>query len=207
MSMHESDISARLKRFLARKQMPKRLDGAGGAAEDEVRALNAVVLRYAPRGADAVAAWWPAFEAILGEACGVYWPSEREVAESAKNAVKVAPRIVSEIDKPDMSEAAIFSRTMARGDAVPLGALYGIVACEMIGWRLVDEETMRKYRSNWFFSRQRVYGDDKARRDEAEQIAKHNAAKEVWRQRNEEKPRRDVHVPDKSAPIPEGFAA
>lgn len=207
MSLHESDISARLKRFLARKQMPKRLEGAGGAAEDEIRALNDVVLRYAPRGADAVAAWWPTFEAVLGETCGVFWPSEREVAEAAKKACKDAPRIVSEIDKPDMSEAAIFARQMARGEAVPLGALYGIVACEMIARRLVSEDVMRAYRSNWFFARKRVYDEDRARADEAEQIAKHEAAKDVWRQRNDPKPHRDTRVPDKSAPIPEGFAA
>jgi len=43
MSLHEADIRARLNRLLDRKQMPKRLEGKGGAMEDEIRALTAAV--------------------------------------------------------------------------------------------------------------------------------------------------------------------
>lgn len=84
MSLHESEITSRLIRFLGRKQMPRRLEGKPTSEDDEVRALVAAVARNAPRGADALAQWWPAFEARLGEICGGMWPTEKEIRDAAK---------------------------------------------------------------------------------------------------------------------------
>lgn len=205
MSLHEHDLKSRLVRFLGRKAAPRHLVGKDGAQADEIGALVAAVARCAPRGDDALAEWWPKFEASLGESCGNYWPSERDIRDAGSRHRASVP--VAASDATDMSPAAITARQIARGEPVGVNWLYGISACELIGRRLVSEQDITRYRSAWFFSLRDAYGDDRARQADAEAKARHEAAKVVWRQREAEKDRRRLSIPDKSAPIPDGFHA
>ena len=202
--MHDSDVLARLTRFLARKSMPRRLDGKPDAEADETRALCAVVSRNAPRGADRLAAWWPLFEARLGEVCGGMWPTEKELRDVAAAASKDAPRATSEGTGPDNSDAAITARKMERGEAVGEGWLYGIGAVELAARGLIDRATMEKYRSAAFIARKQTYGQDAALEWEEWAKSQHEAAKDVWRHRDDRKQRRDTTTPNKST---EGYAA
>lgn len=205
-TLRKAEIQGMLARWLERYSPPSQIRDNNRAQQDEVESLLGVLLKFAP-GSDYTGFINRVFDQLEYQMKTRAWPTKGEVGAVCSNLRKEMPKAEQTSLDTDMSDAGIFARQMARGESVPVGALYGIVACEMIARGLVDEATMRAYRSNWFFARQRVYDEDRARRDEAEQIAKHDAAKEVWRQRNDEKPRRDVHVPDKSAPIPEGFAA
>ena len=204
MSLHESDIRSRLHRFLERKSMPRRLEGKPAAMDDEIGALVAATARNAPRGADALAEWWPAFEASLGEMCGGMWPTEKEISDAGRKHVRT---VRSEAADTDMSPAAINARRMERGEAVGEHFLWGSGAVEMIAWRMVSREVIEKYRSAWFFGLVEVYGEDRAREIESKAKARHEAAKVAWAHRNDPRKPHATKSPSMRTPIPEGYAA
>ena len=204
MGLHENDAKSRLIRFLDRKTMPRRLEGKPVAMDDEIGALLAAVLRQAPRGADALADWWPAFEASLGEMCGGMWPTEKEITDAGRKHVRA---VRSEAADTDMSPAAINARRMERGDAVGEHFIWGTGAVEMVAGRLVSEDVMTRYRSAWFFGLVEVYGEDKAREIEGKAKARHEAAKVAWAHRNDPRKPRATKSPSMRTPIPEGYAA
>ncbi len=195
MNLHDADIRARLLRFLDRKQMPKRLDGKGGALEDEIRALVSAILRNAPRSTDRLADWWPLFEASIGEICGGMWPTEREVRDAAQRANADAPKVAAEPWSLDPAEMA--AKRMQAGEPVGEEWLYGIGACELAAKRLVTEDQMRAYRSGAFLSRREAYGEESALAWEAEAKDKHEKAKDMWRHRQDMPQRRDIRLPSK----------
>lgn len=198
MGLHESDTKARLIRFLDRKTMPRRLEGKPVALDDEIGALVAATARHAPRGADALAEWWPAFEASLGEMCGGMWPTEKEISDAGR---KHARAVRSEVADTDMSPAAINARRMARGESVGEHFIWGSGAVEMAAGRMVSEEVMNRYRSSWFFELVKLYGEDKAREMEAKAKARHEAAKVAWRHRNDPRKPHATRAPIMRAPI------
>lgn len=204
MGLHENDAKSRLIRFLDRKTMPRRLEGKPVAMDDEIGALLAAVLRQAPRGADALADWWPAFEASLGEMCGGMWPTEKEITDAGRKHVRA---VRSEAADTDMTPAAINARRMERGEAVGEHFIWGSGAVEMIAGRLVSEDVMTRYRSAWFFGLVEVYGGDKAREIEDKAKARHEAAKVAWAHRNDPRKPRAAKAPSMRTPIPEGYAA
>ncbi len=179
MNLHTSDILSRLRRFLDRRQAPRRIEGKPQAEADEVAALVGATERNAPRGADNLAAWWPAFERELGEAGSGLWPTEKEVREAAGRANASQPKAGSQAPVFDPHE--INARRMDRGEPVGEGYLYGREAVEMIRRGLVDEATMKKYRSGAFLARKATQGEASALRWEAEAKARHQAAKEMLR--------------------------
>lgn len=204
MGLHENDAKSRLIRFLDRKTMPRRLEGKPVAMDDEIGALLAAVLRQAPRGADALADWWPAFEASLGEMCGGMWPTEKEITDAGRKHVRT---VRHESADTDMTPSAINARRMDRGEAVGEHFIWGSGAVEMIAGRMVTEDVMARYRSAWFSGLVQVYGEAKAREMEAAAKARHEAAKDAWRHRNDPKKPHAVATPSMRAPIPEGYAA
>lgn len=180
MNMHEADIKGRLVRYLDRRQMPRRLEGKGGAMEDEIKALLAVAMRVAPRQTDHLAEWWPHFEAALGEiVSGGLWPTEREMRDAAKQVGIAAPSVAA--PPPMKTEYEIIGGRMERGDAVGEGWLYGRAACELIKRGLVDQKTMTDYRSGAFLARREMYGEAAALAWEVEAKERHEAAKEAFR--------------------------
>lgn len=204
MSLHTQDITARLTRYLDRKTMPRRLEGKPLAMEDELRALVAAVERNAPRDADKLADWWPLFEIKLGELASAMWPVEKELVDAAK-AVRGGPVMVDLSGNSSLDPATIYAKRMREGGRYPETALYGILACELIAKQLVDEDTMRKCRSAAFFRRKDVYGDESALAWEADRKAAHEAAKVVWRDKEERQQRR-LSIPDMTSK-PQGEAA
>jgi hypothetical protein len=182
MNMHEADIRGRLTRFLDRKQMPKRLEGKGGAMEDEISALTQAVLRNAPRSTDRLAEWWPHFEAALGEtAMGGLWPTEREIRDAAKSVSVKASSVAAPPEQK--TELQIVADRMSRGDPVAEGWLYGRAACEIIAARMVDEPTMRRYRSAAFMARKDAYGEAAALEWERQAKQRHAEAREAFKDR------------------------
>ena len=82
MGLHEADLKARLVRYLDRRhKMPRRLEGKGGAMEDEMRALVAALARVAPRSCRQACGLVASFRGCLGWeiATGGLWPTEREI--------------------------------------------------------------------------------------------------------------------------------
>lgn len=181
MNLHTADISQRLKRFLARRQAPKRVEGKPEAERDEVAALVGVIERNAPRG-DALADWWPKFEAALGEAGTGLWPTERE----AKDAAAAINRSLPKIKKPGgdtLGRYDVIGRRMAVGEAVGECYLYGSEACELIARGLVALDVMTRYRSAAYLSKRGLYGAEAADLWEADAKARHEAAKAARREK------------------------
>jgi hypothetical protein len=200
LSIHQADLANRLARFLDRRQMPRRIEGKPQAVDDELAALTAKLVRYAPRGADAVAAWWPVFEDKLGEVSpGGLWPTEREIADCAKAAVADAADAMrpfgttgdDAFGSPEWSRRVWQSRFSA-GMPVAETMLYGRAAVELIAEGRVDRETMERNRSGAFFARSALYGDAAAREWEAEAKARHDAARAVHKARNSPRSTRDT---------------
>jgi hypothetical protein len=180
MNLHSADIASRLRRYLDRRQLPRRLEGKAQAEADELRALAATAERHAPRGAEALAAWWPAFEASLGEiSVGGLWPTEREVKDAAAAARPALPRAAA--DTPAADPYAISAGRMSRGEPVGEGYLYGREACELIRRGLVDRDTMTAYRSGAFLARRKLHGEAAALAWEADAKDQHETAKIAFR--------------------------
>lgn len=177
MNLHSADIAGRLRRFLDRRQAPRRVEGKPQAEADEVSALVSTVERNAPRGADALAAWWPGFERELGESGTGLWPTEKEIRDAAKAANRTGPQSAA----PVFDRHEINAKRMSKGEAVGEYYLYGREAVEMIRRGLVDEPTMKRYRSAAFFARKDVQGEAAALKWEAEAKERHEAAKLMLR--------------------------
>lgn len=193
MSLHEDDITARLTRFLARKSMPRRFENNPMAQADELRALTEAIQRSAPRSAEALADWWALFEIKLDETASSLWPVVKEVSDAAR-----AVRGVAQIDlsgKPSLDPAEIQAKRLIEGNGFAETALYGVLACEIIARRLIDRDTMIKRRSQAFFARKDLYGEEAALRWEADAKATHEAAKIVWSERENRQPR-NIQIPD-----------
>lgn len=193
MSLHHADIASKLKRFLDRRQLPKRLEGKPQAEQDEIAALVTCIARYAPH--HDLFGWWQKFEAAIGEAgSGSLWPTERDVREAASALKPVQSKAaLQEADREQ--ELAIIGKRLAEGDHVGEGWLWGRQAVDLIRRGLVDEPTMRKYRSSAYFSRKATYGADAAQKWEADAKQRHQDAIEMLKQEPE---RREVQIPDKS---------
>jgi hypothetical protein len=178
MNLHSADIASRLSRYLNRRQAPRRLEGKPQAETDEIRALSAAVQRHAPRSADHLAAWWPAFEASLGEiSTGGLWPTEREIKDAAASSRQALPKSAGATAETDHYQIA--AARMEAGQPVGEGWLYGREACELIRRGLVTREVMTAYRSGAFLARRKMYGEPAALAWEAEAKERHEAAKAV----------------------------
>lgn len=98
----------------------------------------------------------------------------------------------------DIDHYAIAAKRMAKGEAVSEHYLYGREACELIKRRLVDQDTMTRYRSGAFLARRERYGEAAALAWEAEQKAIHESSKAMLR--DSEPMRRPVIIPSMKAP-------
>lgn len=194
MSLHESDLKARLTRFLGRKAMPRRLEGKPAAMEDEIASLSRVAAKAAPRGAEALASWWPLFEDALSLQCGAVWPTEKEILSAGRDASKDAPKVAGALPERDMRPQAIIARRMQAGEPVGEEWLWGASAVLLIAERLVDERTMSGYRSAAFLARSEAYGRDKALAWEAERKEAHRIAAELHKTRTDEKNPREIDL-------------
>lgn len=82
-----------------------------------------------------------------------------------------------------MDRFEITGARMAAGEHVGEGYLYGSDAVELIARGLVDEPTMRRYRSAAYFRRKDAYGHDAATAWEGAAKQRHDDARKVRRAR------------------------
>lgn len=116
------------------------------------------------------------------------WPSSRvfiAATEAAVEGVAAAGAVKAEAKEIDPYE--ITARRMQAGEAVGEGYLYGREAVELIRRGLVDEATMRRYRSAAFLARKQAYGEAAALAWEAEGKDRHEDAKRAFYQRRDGK--------------------
>lgn len=176
MSFRDDFLRTRLRKYIDRRTMPQGFAGNIEAQQAEIAALLAVLSRHAPR--DGLDAWWPRFEAVLGENAKTRaWPSENEIATAAKQArpqTSEGPKEPFKVDALDLN-----ARRMNAGEAVGDSWLYGHYAVALERSGLVTKTTMRQYRSALYFRFKEVYGEDVARDMERALIARHEIAEKL----------------------------
>lgn len=162
--------------------------------QKEKLSLLRIVLKFSPDE------HWGAFINEALDECAMtmkarVWPTQNELGTAFRNMrrEKVGGASGGFARQPGPRDAAeIVSDQMSRGEPVGEFWLYGISACELIARGLVDRQTMEAYRSGAFFARKSFYGEDEAKAWEAQAKDRHETAKELWRNRNAPRRRRDV---------------
>lgn len=207
-SLRNAEIAKHLNDWLfsGRYNPPRDFRGNERAERAEAEALLGVLLKFAPQVDPG-----PFIKRVLDQLEYQMkvrvWPNKGELGAVCANIRKEAPLSNPAGAGPevDMSDAAVAARKMQAGAPVGDGALWGIVAVELAARGLIDRDTMSRYRSSAFLARKSFYGEESALAWEAERKAAHEAAKAVWRDR-EEPQNRDVSIRTRSG-IPQGFAA
>lgn len=195
MSIHDSELTMRIGRLLQRKEPRAKIRDNAQALKDETSALVGAVRRNCPARGDDLIDWWERFEVAVGEACGDFWPNEKAVIAACKTASQAMPQMRDMTGGWVLDPEAIAARKMQAGEAVGENWLWGQDACRIIAKGLIDEATMRAYRSGAFLARKAVHGEAAALAWEAEQKAKHDDARKWFR--DSDRSMRDVTPPDK----------
>lgn len=167
---------------------PRSMENDADRQSAEKLSLLRIVLKYSPQER------YSQFVTEALDECAILmktraWPTQNELGAAFRNQRKANPEFFASqyADRRSRDTAEINAERMKRGDAVGECWLYGILACEIIARRLVDEETMKRHRSAAYFNRRHLYGDEAALAWEAEAKEGHEKSKEVWRTRNDGK--------------------
>lgn len=184
----ESFLTEKLTAYLGRKAAPRNLPQR--AATETMAALERCLGRYAPK--EGYEDWWPRFEDRLEEDSKTWaWPTVGEIKAAAMAITEPSERRISQAD--DVNPLRNAAKRMENGEPVGDGYLYGRLAVDLIAEGLVDEATMRRYRSGLFGMLESTYGEAKALEMEAKLKERHNDARESHRQPSEP---RDLPQPE-----------
>ena len=183
-NMNDDWLFEQLNRFLARRTMPRALEGKPQAQEDEMSSLMKVVRRFAPR--DDVGEWWAKVEANLEQQGQTRsWPHAGEISSAAKPLVAARRSQIAE--QGDFDPLMIAARKIERKEPVGDCYLYGRAAAEMIERGMVTDAQLRPLRSALYFAMKDAWGEDKAKQIEGEMIARYDSMKaalpQIGRQR------------------------
>lgn len=173
MSLHVIDLSGRLDRFLDRREPHRRFNGddKAQAAREEVKALVSCLERNSPR--TDVAEWWPAFEARLGEVCPIYWPTEKDIRDVAREVHPKPAAQVRALDAKDRetNDLELWGKQIRDRQAVSDRIIYGRTANLLLEGGHCSFSDLEPYRRAAFHVRKAAYGDEVALRWQNEQIA------------------------------------
>lgn len=198
MSIREAEIAKHLTRWLDRYAVPFHMRDKPEACQAEAESLARILCRFAPE-MDYVPFLNQVFDQVDFQMKTRAWPTVADVAEACSNAQKRARLTLQPAEESDVGPVTILAQKMKRGEPVGEGYLWGIAAVELIAERLVDEVTMRSYRIGTLNNRKATYGEEAALQWEAEARDRHEAAKGLYRSRNDPHSHRRVVFPDKSA--------
>ncbi len=184
----ESFLDEKLEAYLGRKAAPRNLPPR--AQTETMAALERCLGRYAPK--EGYEDWWPRFEDRLEEDSKTWaWPTVGEIKAAAIAITEPGQRRVSQAD--DLQPLKVAARRMENGEPVGDGHLYGRMAVDLIAAGLVDETTMKRYRSGLFGQLKATYGETQALDMEAKLKARHEAARQSHSQQSEP---RDLPMPE-----------
>jgi hypothetical protein len=198
MSIRETEIAERLSNWLDRYAVPMHLRDKPEATQAEAESLARVLSKFAPK-TDYVPFLNQVFDEVDLLMKTRAWPTVSEIGAACSNIRKSTRLAQPRADDLDMRPVAIAARRMKRGEPISEAYLWGICAVELIAERLVEKATMDRYRAGMFNHIRDLYGADAAIKWETEAKAQHEAAKAVFRSRNEPRSPRHTVFPDKSA--------
>lgn len=184
MNMRTAEISRDFAEWLDRRSCPNDLRDKPDAARREADALLNALLKFSPHS-DFSPFVRRVLEQLDYQMKTRFWPPINEIAAVCANVRKDIRRENPQAvkgEERDMRPEAITARAMAEGKAVGEGWLYGRDAVVMIAAKLIDKETMDRYRSAAFFARKDLYGEPAALAWEAEAKQRHEDAKAIHRE-------------------------
>lgn len=197
MSLHQAEITSRLRAYLKRRTVPSALKSGDSAIEDQLRAFVRIVTRYAPADPAALDRFWVEFESDLGQRNATWsWPSEGEVGAAAKSAAP-AVRIVGGQQGDGIDPVAINLGRLLRGEPISEDWLWGQNALRLVAAG-ADPAVMRRRRVALADAFGDLYGEDWTRAKLADLRAKHAAAEAALRDwQDGHTVFRDVSIPSK----------
>jgi hypothetical protein len=148
------------------------------AMADEVNALMRILLKFAP-STDYLSWLQKVTDQLDFQMKSQAWPTVAEIGAVCVNIAKDKPKGGAAVEVV-FDSYQIYAARMERGEGVPEGFIFGREAVELIKRGMLSEDTLRRYRSGWFFNAKDVYGEEEAKRMEAEMLKKHGAAQGVW---------------------------
>jgi len=173
MSIKAEFLKTKLTAYLERRSMPRSLADKPSAQHAELAALLACVNRLAPR--DGFEDWWAMMEISIAENANTYaWPTEGDIKKAAGKIR--GPRKVTVSQGDELDPLKVMGERMEAGDAVGDGWIYGRLCVQLQRKRLLTPDTLRKYRSAWFFKQKDTYGEEQANAKEAEMMKRHKDA-------------------------------
>lgn len=180
MSIRHAEIAKALTQWLESYSPPRNLAGNPEGLQRESERLLSVLTKFAPQ--DGYNGW----VASVLDQCAYQmktraWPTVGELGAACSNARKSMPVTTTQtaFDPYELN-----ANRMKAGEHVGEGYLYGREAVEMIARRLIDQETMTRYRSAAFLTRKQLYGEASALEWEADAKARHESARKAHKERS-----------------------
>lgn len=181
-TFRDAEIARDFSEWMERRSCPTDLRDKPEAAKREADALIKAIMRFAPHN-DYSPFVRRVLEQLDFQMKSRFWPTVNEVGAVCSNVrrdmKRENPNAETGISERDMRPEAITARAMMEGKPVAEGWLYGRGAVSMIVARLIDRETMIKYRSAAFLARKSFYGEPAALAWEAEAKQRHEDAKTI----------------------------
>lgn len=182
MNIRQAEISKTMADWLALYSPPRQIAGKPDEMQREMDRLIGVVLKYAPK--EGWNGWVQSALDQLGyQLKARVWPTMHEVGAVCANARKQSRELSQAEPAKEFDVYELNAQRMRDGQAVGEGFLYGKEAVEMIARRLIDQETMTRYRSAAFMTRKKLYGEAAALTWEVEAKARHESAKAIRKER------------------------
>lgn len=176
MNIRKNELTTCLRTYLDRKSVPMNLNGKPEAQQSEINALLHSVIRHAPK--ENYVEWFGRLEIALGDASKTRgWPTEGEIKSAARSIEVPSSKRPANVEDIDPLEE--MSRRMNAGEDVGDSCFYGRMAVDMKARGLIHESTLRSYRSAWYFSAKKTYGEGKARELE-DRLRQRQAEAEKW---------------------------
>lgn len=179
--IRESEIARTFAQWLESYSPPRSIAGKPEAMQREADRLLKMLVKFAPD--EGYNGWVDAvLETVAMGMKTRAWPTVGEIGAACSNARKEARRD-GPLQPTALDPYEIAAMRMKSGEPVGEPYIYGREAVEIIARRLIDEETMTRYRSAAFFNRKQTQGEESALRWEAEAKERHESARIAHRER------------------------
>ncbi len=182
MSIREAEIAKGLADWLALYSPPRNIAGKPDDVQREMDRLIAVLVKFAP--VEGYNGW---VQSVLDQLAYQMktraWPTVGELGAACSNARKAARDANPQAPVIGLDVYELNASRMKAGEPVGEGYLYGREAVEIIARRLIDQETMTRYRSAAFLTRKQAHGEASALAWEAEVKERHESARRDYKNR------------------------
>ncbi len=182
MSVRAETIANIFSAWLKRYSPPRIMADAPEIQKEERNTLLRVLLKFAP---DRDYEGWlnRVLDRVEYQMKTRAWPTKGEIGAVCSNLAKEGHGKAQAQSEWTLDPAALAAKRMNEGQGVGDDWLFGRRCHELMATGEVSQDTLRAYRSAWYFSAKDLHGEEKARRMEQEMYRKHDASEPRANQR------------------------